>query len=43
MASSTTVLVISNKLICFTKQMDLFIQHLLEIVPGKGDNDDGTG
>jgi len=33
--SSTAALMISNKLICFTKQTDLLIfQNLLEIVPG---------
>ena len=41
-ASSTAVLTISNKLICFNKQTDLFIQHLLEIIPGNED-DSGTG
>jgi len=35
LASSTAVLILSNKLICFNKQIDLLIiQHLLEIIPG---------
>jgi len=27
--------IISSKLICFNKQIDLFIQHLLEIIPSE--------
>jgi len=29
---------ISNKLNCFIKQAGLFVQHLLEIIPGKNNN-----
>jgi len=33
--ASINTTIISSKLICFNKQIDLFIQHLLEIIPSE--------